>query len=64
MDFQLTEEQRILQESARRLAQDKFAEKAFTWEERDEYPYRRKHLRPPVPPAPPQRKRQRERNLR
>jgi len=39
MDFQLTEEQRILQESARRLAQDKFAEKAFTWEERDEYPW-------------------------
>jgi hypothetical protein len=30
MDFQLTEEQRILQESARRLAEDKFAPKAFT----------------------------------
>lgn len=38
MDFQLTEEQRILQESARRLAQEKFAEKAFTWEARDEQP--------------------------
>ena len=39
MNFQLTEEQRILQESARRLAQEKFAGKAFTWEERDEYPW-------------------------
>jgi alkylation response protein AidB-like acyl-CoA dehydrogenase len=39
MNFQLNEEQRILQESARRLAEDKFAPKAFTWEEKDEYPW-------------------------
>jgi len=39
MNFQLTEEQRILQESTRRLAQEKFAAKAFTWEEKDEYPW-------------------------
>lgn len=32
MDFQLTEEQQLLQESARRLAEDRFADRAFTWE--------------------------------
>jgi alkylation response protein AidB-like acyl-CoA dehydrogenase len=32
MDFQLTEEQRALQASARRLAEDRFAERAFTWD--------------------------------
>jgi len=37
MDFQLTEEQRILKESVRRLAERHFAEKAFTWG--DEYPW-------------------------
>ena len=37
MDFQLTEEQRILKESVRKLAERHFAEKAFTWE--DEYPW-------------------------
>jgi len=37
MDFQLTEEQRILQDSVRRLAERHFAEKAFTWE--NEYPW-------------------------
>lgn len=37
MDFQLTEEQRILKESVRRLAERHFAEKAFTWA--DEYPW-------------------------
>lgn len=39
MNFQLAEEQRILQDSARRLAEDKFAPRAFTWEEKDEYPW-------------------------
>ncbi len=33
MDFQLTEEQRALQDSARRLAEDRFADRAFTWTE-------------------------------
>lgn len=33
MNFQLTEEQAALQESARRLAEDRFAPKAFTWTE-------------------------------
>ena len=37
MDFQLTEEQRILKESVRRLAERHFAEKAYTWE--DTYPW-------------------------
>ncbi len=37
MDFQLTEEQRILKESVRKLAERHFAEKAFTWG--DEYPW-------------------------
>ncbi len=32
MDFQLTEEQLALQASARRLAEDRLAAKAFTWE--------------------------------
>jgi alkylation response protein AidB-like acyl-CoA dehydrogenase len=32
MDFQLTEEQRMFQDSVRRLAQKYFAAKAFTWE--------------------------------
>lgn len=32
MDFQLTEEQLALQASARRLAEDRFAPRAFTWE--------------------------------
>lgn len=32
MDFRLTEEQMALRESARRLAVDRFAPKAFTWE--------------------------------
>lgn len=32
MDFQLTEEQQALVDSARGLARDRFAEKAFTWE--------------------------------
>ncbi|MBW2147500.1 MAG: acyl-CoA dehydrogenase family protein [Deltaproteobacteria bacterium] len=39
MDFNLTEEQRILQDSAKRLAEREFAQNAFTWEERGEYPW-------------------------
>lgn len=39
MDFQLTEEQRHLQRSARRLAQEQFAAKAFTWDVTGEYPW-------------------------
>jgi alkylation response protein AidB-like acyl-CoA dehydrogenase len=39
MDFNLTEEQRILQDSAKRLAEREFAKNAFTWEERREYPW-------------------------
>jgi alkylation response protein AidB-like acyl-CoA dehydrogenase len=39
MDFQLTDEQRLLQEAARKLAEERFAAKAFTWERRGEYPW-------------------------
>jgi len=39
MDFQLNEEQRLLQNMARKLAEEKFAPKAFTWEEKGEYPW-------------------------
>ena len=39
MDFQLTMEQKILRDSVRKLAKDKFAEKAFTWDKEDKYPW-------------------------
>ncbi len=39
MDFTFTEEQRILQDSAKRLAEREFAKNAFTWEKRGEYPW-------------------------
>ena len=39
MDFQLTDEQRMLHEAARKLAEERFAAKAFTWERRGEYPW-------------------------
>lgn len=39
MDFQLTEEQKMLQDMARNLAQKKFADKAFTWDKTGEYPW-------------------------
>lgn len=39
MDFRLTDEQRQLQRSARRLAEDRFSAKAFTWDETGEYPW-------------------------
>lgn len=39
MDFQLTMEQKILRDSVRKLAKDKFAEKAFTWDKEGKYPW-------------------------
>ncbi|UOF91162.1 acyl-CoA dehydrogenase [Fodinisporobacter ferrooxydans] len=39
MDFQLTNEQKELQKFARDLAKAKFAEKAFTWDEKGEPPF-------------------------
>jgi alkylation response protein AidB-like acyl-CoA dehydrogenase len=39
MDFSLSEEQRILQDAARRLAEREFSKDAFTWEDRKEYPW-------------------------
>src|SRR5690606_16049918 len=39
VDFQLTEEQKLLQQSARELAERHFAAKAFTWDEKGEYPW-------------------------
>jgi len=39
VDFQLSEYQVSLVETAKELAKREFAERAFTWEERDEYPY-------------------------
>jgi alkylation response protein AidB-like acyl-CoA dehydrogenase len=39
MDFQLTMEQKILRDSVRKLAKDKFAEKAFTWDKEEKYPW-------------------------
>jgi len=39
MDFQLTMEQRIFKDSVRKLARKHFAEKAFTWDKEDKYPW-------------------------
>ncbi len=39
MDFELTEEQKMLQKMSRDLAEKHFKEKAFTWHKRGEYPW-------------------------
>lgn len=39
MDFELTEEQQMLQRTVKKLAEDKFAKKAFTWEKSGEFPW-------------------------
>lgn len=40
MDFSLTQEQRILRDTAQRLAEREFANDAFTWEDKKEYPWK------------------------
>ena len=39
MDFELTQEQKMVQKMARDLAEKHFKAKAFTWEKREEYPW-------------------------
>lgn len=39
MDFELTQEQKMVQKMARDLAEKHFKAKAFTWEKRGEYPW-------------------------
>lgn len=39
MDFELTEEQKMLQKMAKDMAEKHFKEKAFTWIKRQEYPW-------------------------
>ena len=39
MDFELTDEQKILQRTARNMAEKHFKAKAFTWDKRGEYPW-------------------------
>ena len=39
MDFELTDEQKILQTTARNMAEKHFKAKAFTWDKRGEYPF-------------------------
>ena len=39
MDFELTEEQKMLQKMAKDMSEKHFKEKAFTWDKRDEYPW-------------------------
>lgn len=42
MDYQLSDEQRLIYKTATDIAKNKFAEEAFTWE--DEFPYRNQEI--------------------
>lgn len=42
MEFQLTEEQQMIKQLAKELAEEEFAERAFTWE--DEFPHQNKNI--------------------